>query len=142
MGEMAMDIVSQSQSSPALLRDGDELERETWEELRNYIGLYETVWRFFSEPLCREHSIYFRDGIDHDLEMLAMCNYTRLLGQPLRPSIDILSRKTNTLRPILKRRETRFGEKSGSQVNLLRTRTAKIRPISFRTDGHPAETNL
>jgi hypothetical protein len=75
-GVIAMSIVSQSRSLPSLLKDGDELERETWEELRNYIGLYETVWHFFSEPLRRERSIYFRNGIDHDLEMLAMCNYT------------------------------------------------------------------
>jgi hypothetical protein len=73
---MAMDIASQSESSQSLLKIGDELERETWEELRNYIGLYETIWRLFSLPLRVENSISFRDGIDPDLEILAMCNYT------------------------------------------------------------------
>lgn len=71
-----MNLVSQSQNLPSLLIDGDELERETWEELKGYISLYETIWRFFSMPLRLENSIYFRDGIDPDLELLAMCNYT------------------------------------------------------------------
>jgi hypothetical protein len=44
--------------------------------LQGYISLYERIWLFFSMPLRRENSIYFRDGIDPDLEMLAMCNYT------------------------------------------------------------------
>jgi transcriptional regulator len=73
---MAMDVTSQSESLQSLLKNGDELERETWHELRNYIGLYETIWHLFSMPLRLENSIYFRDGIDPDLEMLAMCNYT------------------------------------------------------------------
>lgn len=71
-----MNLVSQSQSLPSLLIDGDELERETWEELQGYISQYETIWRFFSMPLRQENSIYFRAGIDPDLELLAMCNYT------------------------------------------------------------------
>lgn len=71
-----MDVTSQSESLQSLLKNGDELERETWHELRNYIGLYETIWHLFSMPLRLENSIYFRDGIDPDLEMLAMCNYT------------------------------------------------------------------
>lgn len=73
-----MDLGSQfgSQPSLSLLSDGDELERETWEELGGYIGLYETIWLLFSAPLRKENSIYFRDGIDPELEMLAMCNYT------------------------------------------------------------------
>jgi len=64
------------QTAPSLLSDGDQLEKETWQELQGYISIYETIWRFFSMPLRRENSIYFRDGIDPDLEMLAMCNYT------------------------------------------------------------------
>lgn len=65
-----------SKGALSLLRDGDELEQQTWEELRDYIGLYETIWCIYSAPLRRENSIYFRDGIDADLETLAMCNYT------------------------------------------------------------------
>jgi len=77
-GWYAMDSGPQfgSQANLSLLRDGDELERETWEELSRYIGLYETIWQLFSAPLRGENSIYFRDGIDPKLEMLAMCNYT------------------------------------------------------------------
>ncbi|MGB6131033.1 MAG: hypothetical protein WBG54_04585 [Acidobacteriaceae bacterium] len=60
----------------SLLSDGDQMEQETWQELQGYISLYETIWRLFSVPLRLENSIYFRDGIDPDLEMLAMCNYT------------------------------------------------------------------
>lgn len=69
-----------SKSILSLLSDGDELEQQTWEELRDYIGLYETIWRAFSAPLRCEGSIYFRDAIDPDLEMLAMCNYTAYLN--------------------------------------------------------------
>lgn len=65
-----------SEGALSLLSDGDELEQKTWEELRDYIGLYETIWRHFSAPLRQQNSIYFRDGIDADLEILAMCNYT------------------------------------------------------------------
>lgn len=71
-----MNLASQPQSLPSLLSDGDELEQETWQELKAYISLYESIWRFFSIPLRRENSICFRDGIDPELEMLAMCNYT------------------------------------------------------------------
>jgi hypothetical protein len=48
------------QGLPSLLRDGDELEQKTWEEMRHYLGLYETIWGIFSVPLRRESSIYFR----------------------------------------------------------------------------------
>jgi hypothetical protein len=68
------------QGTLSQLSDGDELERETWEELIAYISLYETVWRTFSAPLRREGSLQFRDGIDPDLDMLAMCNYTAYLN--------------------------------------------------------------
>jgi hypothetical protein len=69
-----------SQGAPTLLKDGDELEQKTWAELRDYIGLYEAIWQTFSAPLRCEGSIYFRDGIDPDLELLAMCNYTAFVN--------------------------------------------------------------
>jgi hypothetical protein len=69
-----------SNGALSLQCDGDELEQQTWGELKDYIGLYETIWRTFSAPLRREQSIYFRDGIDPDLETLAMCNYTAYLN--------------------------------------------------------------
>jgi hypothetical protein len=71
---------SESKSAPSLLSNGDALEQQTWEELRDYVGLYETIWRIFSAPLRCKGSIQFRDGIDADLEILAMCNYTAYLN--------------------------------------------------------------
>jgi hypothetical protein len=87
---------SDSQSTLSLLSDGDELERETWTELSAYISLYETIWRLFSVPLRRETSIYFRDGIDPDLEMLAMCNYTAYVN--MARALDKIKRMEDDLK--------------------------------------------
>ena len=59
-----------------LLRHGDELETETWTALEPYLSKYEEVWRMHVVPLRAPGSIYFRPGIDPNLETFAMNNYT------------------------------------------------------------------
>jgi hypothetical protein len=60
----------------SLLRHGDELETETWAKLEPHLSKYELVWRMHVVPLRAPGSIYFRSGIDPNLETFAMNNYT------------------------------------------------------------------
>ncbi len=60
----------------SLLRDGDELETETWPQLQQYLSKYEVVWRMHVVPLRAPGSIYLRRGIDPNIETFAMNNYT------------------------------------------------------------------
>jgi len=60
----------------SLLRDGDELEKGTWTELERYLSKYEVVWRMHVVPLRAPGTIYLRAGINPNLEIFAMNNYT------------------------------------------------------------------
>ena len=60
----------------SLLSHGDQLETETWTELKTYLSKYEIIWRILVVPLRAPGSIYLRSGINPDLETFAMNNYT------------------------------------------------------------------
>ena len=65
-----------SNALPSLLARGDEIEQQTWPELRQFIPHYEKFWAFYVYPLRSQGSIYFRRGIDTDLEWMASLNYS------------------------------------------------------------------
>lgn len=60
----------------SLVSHGDQLERDTWAKLEPYLSKYEIVWRMHVVPLRSPGSIYLRPGIDADLEIFTMNNYT------------------------------------------------------------------
>jgi hypothetical protein len=73
-------------------KDGDEIERNNWEGLKQYAHRYEDVWRILVAPLRAPDSIWFRDGIDKDFEEFAMCHYTTYVN--LARALDkLLSRR-------------------------------------------------
>src|SRR5579871_840067 len=61
---------------PQLARFGDKLERDHWGHLQVLIPHYETFWQRYVYPLRSGHSIWFRNGIDPDLEDLAIASYS------------------------------------------------------------------
>lgn len=60
----------------SLLSHGDALEMKTWTKLEPYLSKYEAVWRMQVVPLRAPGSIYLRFGVDPNLEIFAMNNYT------------------------------------------------------------------
>src|SRR5579864_6855861 len=61
---------------PPLLRFGDELEKTNWGHFRGLIPHYEQFWQMHVYPLRVPGSIWFRDGLDPEFEMLAIANYS------------------------------------------------------------------
>jgi len=71
---------SNGETVVSLSESGDAIERETWPQLKNYLSKYEVLWQMHVEPLRSTGSIYLRDGIDEDFEVLAMNHYTTYLN--------------------------------------------------------------
>jgi hypothetical protein len=61
---------------PALLNDGDDVEKATWPHLVDFFPHYEVFWQTHIVPLRNPDSIYPRRGIDEDFEFLAMRHYS------------------------------------------------------------------
>jgi hypothetical protein len=61
---------------PRIANIGDRIERETWETIGPYFPHYEVFWRLHIYPLRAKNSIHVRDGIDENLQLLAMLHYS------------------------------------------------------------------
>jgi hypothetical protein len=62
---------------PASLADeGDDLERESWPDLKMYFPGYEVFWRLHVHPLRSSGSVFLREGLDEDLERMAIFHFS------------------------------------------------------------------
>ena len=68
--------MERSKGLPKLTRLGDKTERDHWGHLRKLVPHYESFWQSYVYPLRARESIWFREGIDRDLEEIAIANYS------------------------------------------------------------------
>ena len=61
---------------PRLQRFGDRIEQAHWGHLRKLVPHYETFWQLYVLPLRAGDSIWFQDGIDPQIETIAIANYS------------------------------------------------------------------
>lgn len=63
-------------NAPKLRRFGDRIEQAYWGHLKNLVPHYETFWQLYVLPLRAVGSIWFQDGIDPQIETIAITNYS------------------------------------------------------------------
>jgi hypothetical protein len=68
--------MDRSKGLPKLASLGDKTERDHWGHLRKLVPHYETFWQCYVYPLRARDSIWFREGIDGDLEGIAIASYS------------------------------------------------------------------
>jgi len=62
---------------PASLADeGDDLEKESWDDLKQYFPAYEVFWQLHVYPLRSSGIVYLREEIDNEMERMAIFNYS------------------------------------------------------------------
>jgi len=62
---------------PALLADeGDDLEKESWPDLKQYFPHYEVFWQLHVYPLRSSGIVYLRKELDEDLERMAILHFS------------------------------------------------------------------
>ena len=62
---------------PALLADeGDDLEKESWPDLKKYFPHYEVFWQLHVYPLRSSGIVYLREELDRDLERMAIFHFS------------------------------------------------------------------
>jgi hypothetical protein len=66
----------QPQKLPRLASAGDKTERDYWGQMRMLVPHYETFWQRYVHPLRAKESIWFRQGVDSDLESIAITSYS------------------------------------------------------------------
>jgi hypothetical protein len=63
-------------NSPRLQRFGDRIEQAYWGHLKRLVPHYETFWQLYVFPLRAGDSLWFQDGIDAQIETIAITNYS------------------------------------------------------------------
>ena len=63
-------------NAPRLQRFGDSIEQASWRLLKKLVPHYETFWQLYVLPLRAVDSIWFHDGIDPQIETIAIMNYS------------------------------------------------------------------
>lgn len=67
----------EKQPRPARLASaGDKVERGHWGHMQKLVPHYETFWQLFVYPLRAEGSIWFRQGVDSQVEGIAIASYS------------------------------------------------------------------
>lgn len=62
---------------PALLADeGDDLEKESWPDLKQYFPAYEVFWQLNVYPLRSSGIVLLREGLDTEMERMAIVHYS------------------------------------------------------------------
>lgn len=69
-------IVPNPTRPPRLARAGDKTERDHWGHMRKLVPHYETFWQRYVYPLRAKGSIWFRRGVDPNLEDIAIASYS------------------------------------------------------------------
>jgi hypothetical protein len=69
-------IVQERSRLPRLASDGDKTERDHWGHMVTLVPHYETFWQRYVHPLRANGSIWFRQGLDPDLENIAIASYS------------------------------------------------------------------
>ena len=68
--------MQQPHKHPHLASAGDKTERDHWGHMRKLVPHYETFWQLYVHPLRATGLIWFRQGLDSDLENLAIASYS------------------------------------------------------------------
>jgi len=63
-------------NTPKLQQFGDRLEQAYWGHLKKLVPHYEMFWQLYVLPLRAADSIWFQDGIDPQIETIAIKNYS------------------------------------------------------------------
>lgn len=63
-------------NAPRLHRFGDRIEQAYWGHLKKLVPHYEMFWQLYVLPLRADDSIWFQDGIDPQIETIAITNYS------------------------------------------------------------------
>lgn len=61
---------------PLLADEGDDLEKKYWPDLKPYFPAYEVVWQRHVHPLRSNGIVYLREGLDEDLELMAIFHFS------------------------------------------------------------------